>query len=352
VLAIEGAAAMVIGANIGTTSTAVLAALGATPNARRVAAAHVLFNGITGIVALIILPLLLALLHTLQTKLALESGAPMLLALFHTTFNLLGVALMWPFTGQLVRRLEGRFRLKEEDEARPRYLDSTTVATPVVALQALTLELAHVSQIVARMVHTVLGGGGGTTVRLERDAGTVAQLIDAIGDFTALMRRGNLPERMAEILPNAIGVSRYLRDTTELALAIDRMELSAMAPELAEAAAQFRHETEAVIDATTGEGFDETACLRNRQALSRQYEELKSQTLRAGSLGHMPVREVVELIEAFKDTERMASYMVKAAGLLTAIRAAAANEPPPPPGSTPSAVPAPAANPAPGAGGD
>jgi hypothetical protein len=66
----------------------------------------------------------------------------------------------------------------------------------------------------------------------------------------------------------------------------------------------------------------------------------------------MPVREVVELIEAFKDTERMASYMVKAAGLLTAIRAAAANEPPPPPGSTPSAVPAPAANPAPGAGGD
>lgn len=48
----QGAAAVVIGSNIGTTVTAVLASLGATPNARRAAAAHVLFNGLTGVVAL------------------------------------------------------------------------------------------------------------------------------------------------------------------------------------------------------------------------------------------------------------------------------------------------------------
>ena len=39
----------VYGANIGTTSTAALAAIGATPNARRVAAAHILFNGFAGV---------------------------------------------------------------------------------------------------------------------------------------------------------------------------------------------------------------------------------------------------------------------------------------------------------------
>ena len=38
ILNLEMAAAMVIGANIGTTSTAAMAALGATPNAKRVAA--------------------------------------------------------------------------------------------------------------------------------------------------------------------------------------------------------------------------------------------------------------------------------------------------------------------------
>jgi phosphate:Na+ symporter len=310
----------------------VLAAIGATPNARRMAAAHVLFNVITGIVALIILPLMLALLHALQAKLDLESGAPMLLALFHTSFNLLGVALLWPFTTLLVRQLERRFRLKDEDEARPRYLDSTIVAMPVLALQALTLELAHIGHIVARMAHMALAGEA-PLARLERDANTTEQLIDAVGEFTALMRRGNLPVKLAEVLPNAIGISRYFRDTTALALAISRMEPATMVLGLAEPSAQFRGATEAVIDAATEpESFDEAACLRSRQALSRQYEELKSQTLKEGSLGRVPVRQVVELVEMFKDTERMASYLVKAAGLLAAMRAVAANEPAAEPG--------------------
>src|SRR3990167_8062507 len=46
----QGAAAVVIGANIGTTVTALLAAIGATPNARRAAAAHVTFNVVTACV--------------------------------------------------------------------------------------------------------------------------------------------------------------------------------------------------------------------------------------------------------------------------------------------------------------
>ncbi|MBK9685599.1 MAG: hypothetical protein IPO59_20800 [Betaproteobacteria bacterium] len=47
---------MIIGANVGTTATALLAAIGATPNARRVAAPHVIFNVLTACVALALLP--------------------------------------------------------------------------------------------------------------------------------------------------------------------------------------------------------------------------------------------------------------------------------------------------------
>lgn len=56
VIPLQEAAAAVIGANIGTTVTALLAAIGATPNARRAAGAHVLFNALTGTVALLLLP--------------------------------------------------------------------------------------------------------------------------------------------------------------------------------------------------------------------------------------------------------------------------------------------------------
>ena len=52
---LQEAASSVIGANIGTTLTAILAGIGATANAKRTAYAHVVFNIMTGIVALSIL---------------------------------------------------------------------------------------------------------------------------------------------------------------------------------------------------------------------------------------------------------------------------------------------------------
>jgi phosphate:Na+ symporter len=81
----QGAAAVVIGANIGTTVTALLAAIGATPNARRAASAHVVFNLLTGVVALLLLPWLIGMLGEAREALALPPDPATKLALFHTT---------------------------------------------------------------------------------------------------------------------------------------------------------------------------------------------------------------------------------------------------------------------------
>ena len=99
----EGAAAAVIGANIGTTSTAALATLKATSAAKRLALSHIGFNLITGVVALCLLPLMLAFVHQLGDILELESSPTALLALFHTLFNLLGVLIMLPVAAPLSR---------------------------------------------------------------------------------------------------------------------------------------------------------------------------------------------------------------------------------------------------------
>ena len=72
-LTAQGAAAVVIGANVGTTFTALLAAIGATPNARRAAAAHVAFNLITGTVALVLLPWLIGALGAASEALGLPT---------------------------------------------------------------------------------------------------------------------------------------------------------------------------------------------------------------------------------------------------------------------------------------
>src|SRR5690606_12750241 len=98
-------AAVVIGANIGTTVTALLASIGATVHAKRLAAVHVLMNTVTGITALILLvPMwwVAELLSGGEQITNISTG----LAVFHTLFNVLGVALMWLLDERIFRRVE------------------------------------------------------------------------------------------------------------------------------------------------------------------------------------------------------------------------------------------------------
>ncbi|MEQ8952802.1 MAG: Na/Pi symporter, partial [Gammaproteobacteria bacterium] len=122
-LGIYAAGAMVIGANVGTTSTAVLSVIGATANAKRVAGAHLVFNGVTAVVALLLLPLMFYLVNGIARLLNIEPVPAVSLALFHTIFNVLGVVLMLPFIGKLSAMLQKRFTTQEEVLGRARFLD-------------------------------------------------------------------------------------------------------------------------------------------------------------------------------------------------------------------------------------
>ncbi|TXK60731.1 Na/Pi cotransporter family protein [Alkalisalibacterium limincola] len=84
VLPLTAAAAMVIGAKVGTTSTALFAVFGATPAAKRAAASHVAFNLVTALVALPALPWILAGSQWLADALGFASQPATILAVFHT----------------------------------------------------------------------------------------------------------------------------------------------------------------------------------------------------------------------------------------------------------------------------
>ncbi len=111
---LDNAAAAVIGANLGSTSTAALSALKATANARRLATGHILFNLVTGVIALLVLPAMLWLVNILTDWLDLEANPAVSLALFHTLFNVLGAAIMLPFTLPFARFLGRLFRSKKK----------------------------------------------------------------------------------------------------------------------------------------------------------------------------------------------------------------------------------------------
>jgi phosphate:Na+ symporter len=133
VLTFDQAAALVIGAAVGTTVTGVLAAIGGSIPAKRTAAAHVLFNLATGLIAIVLLPLLLWVVSLAQRHAGVEAGA-VSLALFHTLFIALGVAVILPFAEPLARAIE---RLLPERGLRlTRHLDDSLLHAPAVALEA------------------------------------------------------------------------------------------------------------------------------------------------------------------------------------------------------------------------
>jgi phosphate:Na+ symporter len=216
---VEVGAGVVIGANVGTTLTGILAAIGATSNAKRLAAAHVLFNVVTAVVALAVLTPLLQLIHGVGVWLTGSGDVVTQLVLFHTLFNLLGVLLMWPLSGPLVRFLLARFTTADEDAARPRYLDRNVAAVPVLALQALRHELARLGHLAMQLAREATrlnpvalpwaAPVPQADVRLGRQLQSIEQLQLQIGKFVSETSRGAMHKEVATQLPELLRIATH-----------------------------------------------------------------------------------------------------------------------------------------------
>src|SRR5690606_23695958 len=101
------ALALAIGSNVGSSvSTGVVGALGGNRSGQRLALAHVLFNLVSAGLALTLLAPLTWLVVAASGLLGFGDNALLQLALFHTLFNVTGVAVFWPWQARLARWLQ------------------------------------------------------------------------------------------------------------------------------------------------------------------------------------------------------------------------------------------------------
>ena len=120
----ENALALAIGANVGTTITAIIGAMSANVQGKRLAAAHLIFNVVTGLIAIGFIYQLAWLVDGLSVGLGIAvDDYTLKLALFHTLFNLLGVMVMVPFIRRLVIFLKRQMREPKAAIDQPKYLD-------------------------------------------------------------------------------------------------------------------------------------------------------------------------------------------------------------------------------------
>ncbi len=134
----EIGAVMVIGANIGTTITVLLGAIGGVQAKKRVSLSHLIFNLVTGAAAFSLLP---ALVWVISFVVDIRADSLMGLALFHTVFNILGVLIFFPLLGLLSGLLVKVY--PDTKTILTVYLDQTPSEVTDAATAALRKEIGH-----------------------------------------------------------------------------------------------------------------------------------------------------------------------------------------------------------------
>ncbi|WP_457750416.1 Na/Pi cotransporter family protein [Sulfurimonas sp.] len=140
VIGFEAAAAFVIGANIGTTVTALLGAIGGIADKKRVALAHLLFNFSTGIISLLFLYQLIALVNLAFSHV----DGVIKIAIFHTLFNILGVLLWYPFISFLTAFTQKYFHQTQDRVTK--FICNVSTEVPEIAIEALKKENDNLSK--------------------------------------------------------------------------------------------------------------------------------------------------------------------------------------------------------------
>ena len=158
---VTASCALVLGQNIGTTITAFLASIGTSTNAKRAAWAHILFNLIGSILAIILLKWMMALvnmltpgdIYTMQGE-ELYATIPTYLAMFHTMFNVINTILFTPFIKQyaaFITRIIPNKKDYEDSSYHFKYVPGAIMETPEVYISAIQDEIGKMGNIATQM---------------------------------------------------------------------------------------------------------------------------------------------------------------------------------------------------------
>ena len=172
-ISFEMGAAMVLGENIGTTITANIAASVGSPNARRAAMAHTLFNVFGVVWALVLFTPFLKLVGTTITWLGLPNPMDIVhsadiemnaneemallygVSMLHTLFNLFNTLILIWFVPVIVKIVEKMIKdksVKDEDSVKLKFIDAGPLSTAELAIGQARNEVVHFAEISRRNI--------------------------------------------------------------------------------------------------------------------------------------------------------------------------------------------------------
>ncbi len=204
IISLSAGLVLVVGANIGTCITALLAALGASVTARRAALSHVLFN-VFGVVLFLVF-------RAPFTRLVALTGTSVTrqIANAHTLFNVINTLLLFPFLTPFVKLVTAL--VPGEDlviERRPKYLDRRVVHSPAALLGARreTIRMAKIAiEMVGEAVESFIRGDSRLVPQIEQKEEVVNDLEKAITAYLAEASQEPLNPVQARQLTNLMHI--------------------------------------------------------------------------------------------------------------------------------------------------
>ncbi|GAW91549.1 Na/Pi cotransporter family protein [Calderihabitans maritimus] len=194
-VSLEAAIPILLGDNIGTCITALLASIGTNLTARRAAFSHVLFNVTGTVIFLLFMPLFLKLVLIISP----QDDIARQIANAHTSFNVLNTLLFLPiiniFVKGIIKLIPGEVETIPQG---PVYLDPRMLKTPAIALSLATKEIIRMADIAYRNVADAMEGFFQEDAKLlnsvfEREK-VIDQLDEAITAYLAqIAQRGMNP---------------------------------------------------------------------------------------------------------------------------------------------------------------
>lgn len=208
IIGLSGAIPILLGDNIGTTITAVLASIGQPKDARRTAFAHCVFNISGAILFLFLVKPYAALIQFISPKGNEIDVISRQIANAHTGFNLV-MTLIWipliPLMVKIVMKLvpDGKGKETEVEVAEnPKYLDNKLIAQPAAALQLVAKEVMYCAKLVDEMIGKLQYRNGKIDKEnaelVEEKAKILQKLYASVNDyFASLYSGGVLTEEQA-----------------------------------------------------------------------------------------------------------------------------------------------------------
>jgi phosphate:Na+ symporter len=149
----DNALALAIGSNVGTTITAILGSLSSNEQGKRLAGAHLIFNMVTGLVAIILIHQLVQVVDWFSNSVGISpENYTLKLAVFHTVFNVIGIVVMLPFINRLVIFLEKAIPTLIPQFEKPRYLSDSSAEIPDAAIEAVRKETARLYEMSVEVI--------------------------------------------------------------------------------------------------------------------------------------------------------------------------------------------------------